>query len=240
MRTCAILCARMETRRVTLETCATVTGTAVVIDVIRAFTTAAYAFAAGARDIVLVGTVEEALALRQQMPGALTMGEVGGRPIEGFDFGNSPAAFLGLNLQGRRIIQRTTAGTQGVVRCRKADLLLASSLVCASATARYLRQLGPPVITLVVTGIFPDRDGDEDVACADYLEALLRQPLRPDSQPFVERVRNSTAARLFTHPAQGLFPAADVECCAAVDRFDFAMPIARRNGLLIMEPAFVR
>lgn len=230
----------METRRVTLETCATVTGTAVVIDVIRAFTTAAYAFAAGARDIVLVGTVEEALALRQQMPGALTMGEVGGRPIEGFDFGNSPAAFLGLNLQGRRIIQRTTAGTQGVVRCRQADLLLASSLVCASATARYLRQLGSPAITLVVTGIFPDRDGDEDVACADYLEALLRQPLRPDSQPFVERVRNSTAARLFTHPAQGLFPAADVECCAAVDRFDFAMPIARRNGLLIMEPAFVR
>jgi len=230
----------METRRASLETCATVTGAAVVIDVIRAFTTAAYAFAAGARDIVLVSTVEEALALRQQMPGALAMGEVGGLPIEGFDFGNSPSAFLGLNLGGRRIIQRTTAGTQGVVRCRQADLLVASSLVCAAATARYLRRLEPQAITMVVTGIFPDRDGDEDVACADYLEALLCGPTQPDSRPFVERVRNSTAARLFTDSAQGMFPAADVECCVAVDRFDFAMPIARRNGLLIMEPAFVR
>ena len=46
-------------------------GVVVVIDVLRAFTTAAFAFAAGAREIVLVSTVDEALALRERLAGAL-------------------------------------------------------------------------------------------------------------------------------------------------------------------------
>ena len=45
----------MMIQRATRETCGEATGTVVVIDVLRAFTTAAYAFAAGAADITLVG-----------------------------------------------------------------------------------------------------------------------------------------------------------------------------------------
>ena len=40
------------------------TGAAIIIDVFRAFTTAAIAFDHGAKDITLVAEVEEALALR--------------------------------------------------------------------------------------------------------------------------------------------------------------------------------
>jgi hypothetical protein len=61
-------------RTATLETCSTATDTVVVIDVWRSFTTAPFAFAAGARDIVPVGSIEEALALRGRFPGALLMG----------------------------------------------------------------------------------------------------------------------------------------------------------------------
>lgn len=50
-----------------------------VVDVMRAFTTAAYAFGAGIGELELVSTVEEALA----SPG-FRMGEVGGRLIPGF------------------------------------------------------------------------------------------------------------------------------------------------------------
>lgn len=63
----------MEIQRATLDNCSAATGIVVVIDVIRAFTTAAFAFDAGARDVVLVSTVEEALNLRERMPGALVM-----------------------------------------------------------------------------------------------------------------------------------------------------------------------
>ena len=224
----------MEIKQVTLETCHTAIDAVVAIDVVRAFTTAACAFAAGASEIILVSTVEEALALRERFPGALLVGEVdGGRRVASFDFNNSPTELAGLDLTGRRLIQRTSAGTQGVVLSTGADALLASSFVCAGATARYLRRVQPEMVTFVITGIVYGRDGDEDIACADYITALLRGE-QPDAAPFIRRVYESTTGHLFTDPTQSEFPRSDLECCVEVDRFDFAMPVERRDGLLVM------
>jgi 2-phosphosulfolactate phosphatase len=223
----------MKIGRATLDTCSHTTGTAVVIDVIRAFTTAAFAFAAGAQDITLVGTVHDAFALRQRAPGALIMGEVNSLPVKGFDLGNSPSAFIGLDLTGRRLIQRTSAGTQGVVLSTRAGAILAASFCCAGATVHYLRKLSPQTLTLVMTAIGPEDEGDEDVACADYVEALLRDA-KPDAGLFVQRVRQSSAGRLFGDPAFPQFPVPDLECCVDIDRFDFAMPVERQDGLLVM------
>ena len=58
-------------------------GTVVIIDVFRAFTTAAIAFDRGAREIVLVAEVEEALDLRRRGIGDLLMGR-GGREAPGW------------------------------------------------------------------------------------------------------------------------------------------------------------
>lgn len=113
-----------------------VDGPVVVIDVLRAFTTAAYAFGAGASAIYLVATVEEALMLKADHPDVLAMGEDHGRRPDGFDFPNSPVAVSRADLAGRTIVQRTSAGTQGVVAAVDATRLWAASLVCASATAR--------------------------------------------------------------------------------------------------------
>jgi hypothetical protein len=63
-----------------LEGTARASGVVVIIDVLRAFTTAAVAFAKGATRITMVASVEEALVLRQQGAGQICMGEVGGRP----------------------------------------------------------------------------------------------------------------------------------------------------------------
>jgi 2-phosphosulfolactate phosphatase len=232
----------MEFQIVSLETCESATGAVVVIDVLRAYSTAAYALAAGAQSIALVSTVAEALELRMRLPGALVMGEVEGLPVPGFDFSNSPASFDALDLRGKRLIQRTSAGTQGAIRSasrsasrsRNAQWLLASSFVCARATARYLRELAPESVTFVATGIRPDGHGDEDVACAEYLIALLRSE-RPDVAPFIRRVYDSLAGRMFADPAQPDFPLTDMEYCARVDRFDFAMPIRRSADLLLLE-----
>src|SRR5262249_31988464 len=89
-------------------------GVAVVIDVFRAFSTAAYAFDRGATEVVLVGPVEDAFALRRRWPDALIMGEVDGRRVEGFDFGNSTSVIARAKLHGRRLIQRTMSGHQGL------------------------------------------------------------------------------------------------------------------------------
>src|SRR5690606_40461523 len=65
-------------------------GITVVIDVIRAFTTAQLAFQGGVRRIHLVATAPEALAMKAERPELLLAGEINALPVDGFDFGNSP------------------------------------------------------------------------------------------------------------------------------------------------------
>lgn len=238
----------IECRQVGLDGCAGVTGVVVVIDVLRAFTSAAYALDAGAPEIVLVGETDTAFALQARMPGALLMGEINGAPIPGFDFGNSPAPYLTADLRGpdghgRRLIQRTTHGTQGVVRATAADPILTASFVVAAATAAFLRRLNPPRVTFVVTGWEGDLAGDghppvgawgdEDAACADYLTALL-QGESPDPQPYLDRVWNCPTASLFRDPARTEYPVTDLDLCTALDRFAFALPVTRQDGLHIL------
>ena len=205
----------------------------VVIDVIRAFTNAAYAFSRGATEIYPVSTVEEALQLKAAIPDSLVCGEVGGVPPEGFDFGNSPTQTNTLDLRGRAIVQRTSAGTQGIVRSVKAETILAASLVVANATVTQIRALGADEVTFVITGQVSDERGDEDRACAQYLEALSRGQ-QPDLAPFIDRVYKSYDARLHLNPNFPAFPKSDLDHCTNLDAFDFAMPVIKENGRHVM------
>jgi 2-phosphosulfolactate phosphatase len=215
-----------------LEDCHTAKGIVIVIDVLRAFSTAAYAFSRGVKEILLVSTVEEALSLKSTIPNSRAMGEVGGLRPEGFDFGNSPTFIDQADLSGVTMIHRTSAGTQGVVRSQGADVMLASSFVVANATAQYVSNLAAPEVTFVITGRSYN-GGDEDLACAEYLEALLKGR-QPDGKPFIKRVMESRDAFPHLDPAQRDFPFSDLEYCSRIDRFDFAMPILRADGKFIM------
>ncbi len=220
----------MKFKYVMLEDCATATGTVIVIDVIRAFTTAAYAFQVGAESINLVGTVNEAFALKEKIPGALIMGEDRGLPPQGFDFGNSPTEILKQDLKGKHLIQRTSAGTQGVVRSVNAGAMLAASFVVARATVRYVQGLYADQVTFVITGMHND---EEDLACAEYLEALFKKQ-NPDPAPFIQRVYASKDAMLHLNPQKPEFPATDLEYCTRLDACNFAMTISRQKDRLVM------
>ena len=223
----------------TLETCTPHDGTVVVIDVLRAFSTSAYAFAAGARQVIPVAGVQEALDLRRErFPSALVMGELDGRRIPEFDLGNSPWDVQQPDLRGRTLIQRTSAGTQGLARSAGAQTLLAASFVCARATARRLEPLQPQQVAFVITGKLEWRDGDEDDACADYIIALLADP-STDPAPFLARVQQSSAGRDFSRRTEENMPR-DLELCMQANRFDFYQPVEPGgDGLLRMraEPA---
>jgi len=215
-----------------LETCHEATGVVVVIDVIRAFTNAAFVFSRGAKEIYPVSGVEEALQLKSQVPNSMVCGEVGGVPPEGFDFGNSPTQTDTLDLSGRIIVQRTGAGTQGIARSMKATTILAASFVVAGATAKYIQHLKPKEITFVVTGQTYD-GGEEDLACAEYLESVLKSE-SPNPAPFLVRVRNSHDAEIFFNPDQPQFLKSDITHCTNLNKFDFAMPVITENGHHVM------
>jgi 2-phosphosulfolactate phosphatase len=210
-----------------------VRGVVVVVDVLRAFTTAAYAFAAGASEIWLVATVDEALDLSSEIPNSLTMGESHGRKPEGFDFSNSPVMVASADLEGRILIQRTSAGTQGVVAARKADRLFAASLVCATATAKAVNEtdLGDP--TYVITGRFEDASsgGEDDLSTAVFIEQI-RCGQSFDAGATSNAVRASPWARQVTSmEAKDAHPE-DVSFATNIDLFAFAMEVERIDGRL--------
>lgn len=216
-----------------LETCHEATGVVVVIDVIRAFTNAAFAFSRGAKEIYPVSKVKEALQFKEKIPDSLACGEVGGLPPDGFDFGNSPTQTNMLDLNGKIIVQRTGAGTQGIVQSINAQTMLAASLVVANATVRFIRELAPETVTFVITGQYAPEHGDEDLACAEYLEALLKGH-HPDPAIYVDRVYKSRDALLYLDLNLPEFPKSDLDHCTNIDAFDFAMSVTKENGHHVM------
>lgn len=196
----------------------------VVIDVLRAFSCAPIALDRGARRILPVRAVEEAFALGERLPHSVRMGEVGGLPIEGFDFGNSPVDLEAALLEGREVIQRTSAGTQGLHAARGSELLLAGSLLTLRAMARAIESMGPEAVHFVITGTMHGHPAEEDHACADALEILLDNGSgRFDPDPILQAVMGSRAAANFVTPGSPQYRPADLEAVCAIDRFDFAV-----------------
>ena len=215
-----------------LDGARTAVGTAVIIDVFRAFTTAAFCIGAGAREIVLVSTPAEAFAMRALEPSVFLTGEVDGKPIDGFDAGNSPSTIVDLDLAGRRVVQRSSSGTQGVVAAVACEEVVLGSFVIASATARYVRSRGRDVC-LVAMGDGGTVPNAEDEACARFLEAqLTRAPI--DASALIAGLPQ------WRNPQwPWWFPKRDAELATQVDRFDFALPVTREDGLLVARPVFV-
>ncbi|KAA3658574.1 MAG: 2-phosphosulfolactate phosphatase [Chloroflexi bacterium] len=225
----------MKFKRVTLENCHEASGLVVVIDVLRAFTTAAFAFGAGAEKILLVSTVDEALVLRNRFSKAFVMGEVFGVKPDSFDFDNSPYTISRTDVNGRVLIQRTSAGTQGVVCSAGAEILLTGSFVCAQATVDFINQVQPEWVTFVITGIREGGYGDEDTALADYLEMLLRKQT-VEAKPYLDRVRQSISGLKFAEADRSLSYSHDLACAVNLDRFSFAMQVQNQDNRLVLKP----
>ena len=210
-------------------------GTVVIVDVFRAFTTAAVAFERGAEKIVLVAEVDEALDLRRKGVGDLCMGEVGGMRPEGFDFGNSPFELSQAEVDGKTLIQSTRAGTVGVSAVRAAERIYACSLVVARATADAIMRVAPEFVSIVAMGAEGKERTDEDEQCALYLRNLL-QGRTPDHVAVRAVVRAGADAQKFSNPDLPHYHPMDIEIALQVDSRPFAIKVSREHGLLVARP----
>jgi 2-phosphosulfolactate phosphatase len=215
-----------------LEGASQAAGAVAIIDVFRAFTTAAVVLANGASRIVMVSTIEQAFALRDSGVGQICMGEVRGLTPAGFDFGNSPFDVSHVDFGGQTIIQRTSAGTQGIAAAVQAERLYAVSLVTAKATARALTAGGPGRISLVAMGDSGIERTDEDELCALHLRNLLQG--RPGNANAARQVilAGGEIAR-FNDPARPHLHPQDVEIALDFDRYDFALRVETEAGLSV-------
>jgi 2-phosphosulfolactate phosphatase len=158
------------------------------------------------------------------------MGEVRGRAPEGFDFGNSPFEISGVDFHGKTIIQRTSAGTQGIVAAaNQADRLYAASLVTAEATVRALLSSSPGQVSLVAMGDNGVKRTDEDELCAIHLRNRLEG--RPGDPDAVRRLilAGGEVAR-FRDPARPYLHSQDVDIALDIDRYDFAVRVNFDDG----------
>jgi 2-phosphosulfolactate phosphatase len=207
-------------------------GVVIIIDVLRAYTTAAVALSRGAQKIVLVAEVEEALALRRDGVGELCMGEVGGMRPEGFDFGNSPSQLSRADVEGTTIIQSTRAGTVGMTAAVGADQLYGGSFAVANATAEAIRRLDPPLVTIVAMGSEGRIRTDEDEQCALFLRNLL-EGVTPDHECVRTLVLAGSEARKYGNPATPHFPSEDRDMAVTIDSHNFAIRVTNEEGLLV-------
>ena len=206
-------------------------GTVVVIDVLRSFTVSAYALDGGARECRLVRTVAEARALAAQTPNSVLCAEENALPVPGIAISNSPTAITETDLEGRVLIQRSTAGTQVTAEVRGDDVF-AASLVVAGATAKACLLGRPETITLVASADHP-----EDQACVSYIDGLLHG-VRPDIEKLLQPLRESERYRKLMAGLWPGFPPTDIELALQTDRFEFAMPVTKRDGYLALTARF--
>jgi len=213
-------------------------GTAVVIDVLRAFTCAAFVMHLGAEKVVLMAEPEDALRFKAER-GALAVGEVGGQMVAGFDLGNSPARILAAGrdlFEGRTVVQRTSAGVTGAIAAAgSADRVLLGSYVTARATARYLQRLSPlpDTVTLIAMGNAGREPTPDDEACASYLEHLLAgTPYRRVAA--LQQIVEHECVQKFLRGDQPHFPPADPVYCLRRGLFDVGLAAQLEEGLLVV------
>lgn len=149
----------------------------VVIDVLRASTTIVHAMAAGAREIIPVGTADQAMKIAGSLfsTSSLVCGERNGKPIEGGKLGNSPAEYTPKSVGGKSLIFMTTNGAPALLKAKYARHCFVAAFANISAAAQAVVAL-PNIEEEGVAILTSGREGDfslEDALCAGLLVERL-------------------------------------------------------------------
>jgi 2-phosphosulfolactate phosphatase len=143
-------------------------ATGVVVDVLRATSTIAQALASGYRRVLCCAEIEEARALRAEIPDSLVGGERKAVRIEGFDVGASPREFL--EPRAETLILSTTNGTRAILEAaRGCDNVLLGSLLNLEAVAVAAQGKDAVIVCAGFQGAF----ALDDAYCAGRIVQLL-------------------------------------------------------------------
>ncbi len=150
----------------------------IVIDVLRASSTIAAALFNGAKEIIPVGTIENAAKVSGNLIGDVTLraGERNAKMIEGFNLGNSPLEYKEEVVKGKSIIFVTTNGSGTIVKGRHAKHLAVAGFVNVTAVVDYFVRLNESV-TILCSGK-SNKFCLEDAVCAGRVVNELKKKLR--------------------------------------------------------------
>ena len=140
----------------------------IVVDVLRATSTIAQALDSGYARVLCCAEIDDARALRAELPDSLLGGERKAVRVEGFDVGASPREFL--ERRAQTLILSTTNGTRAIVEtARRCERVLLGSLLNLSAVAQAADS---DDVTVVCAG-FQGGFALDDAYCAGRIVQLL-------------------------------------------------------------------
>jgi 2-phosphosulfolactate phosphatase len=142
----------------------------VVIDIFRASSAICTAIAHGVEAIIPVTELSEALDYKNK--GFITAAERNGEVVPGFDFGNSPFAFMDEKLSGKCIVLTTSNCTRAIHEAKGASEILIGAFVNISALCRYLLSRQEDVLLLCAG--WKNRYNLEDSIFAGAVTARLK------------------------------------------------------------------
>lgn len=220
--------------------------TVIVIDVLRASTTLCAAIHAGAKEIIPVATVDNAMKIATNLFEGqyLLGGERSGKLIDGFDMGNSPTEYSVEKVGKKSIVFATTNGTVAIHRARYADKTLIAGFVNLSAILEHF-QKNPVSELLILCAGKENEFCIEDSLCAGALISGLKQQAAEEefqlsdgahaslmmweSKKFnlYEELRYSDHGKVLAE----LGFDADIEVCATLDKYP-VVPVLKDSSTL--------
>jgi 2-phosphosulfolactate phosphatase len=177
----------------------------VVFDVLRATSTMMTALGNGARQIVPVAEISEALPYRKD-PFVLLAGEREGLRIRAdqtggvdFDLGNSPREFTPDAVRGKTIVITTTNGTRALRACAGARKILIGTFLGLDTVSAWIHQTRPTNLLIVCAGTFDQASYEDTLAAGALSEAawtLYESGLVADSAVISRQIYQGAAGDL--------------------------------------------
>jgi 2-phosphosulfolactate phosphatase len=199
----------------------------IVVDVLRATSTIAQALASGYRRVLCCAEIDDALALRAELPDSLVGGERKALQVEGFDVGASPREFL--EPRADTLILSTTNGTRAILEAaRRCEAVVLGSMLNLEAVAAAARGHDTEVICAGFQGGF----ALDDAYCAGRIVQLL------DGERTDAAIATELVAKAFPTALEGLNARtygppgleADIEFCARESVLDVVPRMAGMVG----------
>jgi 2-phosphosulfolactate phosphatase len=110
-------------------------ATVIVVDVLRATSVIITALNNGAKSVVPVTSVEEALSTKKKLESVVLGGERRAQKIEGFDLSNSPLEYKSEVIHDRNVVITTTNGTKAISKSSAANKVYIGGLLNAKAVS---------------------------------------------------------------------------------------------------------
>ena len=205
---------------------------AVIIDVLRASSSIVAAINAGAKKIIPVEDMSDAVKIARTMDqnDYLLCGEKDGTKIEGYDLGNSPLEYTPEVVMNKTLIFNTTNGTKAIKKAALANRIYIGTFLNQQSILNALAEHDDEVV-LICSG-WRGRLSLEDTMFAGSLLYKLCNGKLPEKtkdgakvafglfEKFGDALEETIGKSDHAYRLRNLVPEEDIPFCCKVDEFD--------------------